>query len=315
MRAAREESRKSRYRIAKNWLIFWTLFIGAGAVAGALGMLLDPSGRSLGMDQMLPYFQKLPFADILFQDLLFSGIALLIVNGITNLTAAALLICNQKAGVILGGLFGVTLILWICIQFYMFPLNFMSTIYFIFGLLQAAAGYAAQVFFKQESFAFDAADYTNIGKNSDRLVVYFSRMGYVRKVAYAAANASGAQIYEIQAQEPTSGTKGFWWCGRFGMHRWSMPIQPLQIDPADYRHITICAPIWVFALASPVRAFCAQASGRVREADYILVHHTSGHYTNAAREMDALLGISHTDCQDVQCRMGKMRRIAPSSKG
>lgn len=45
-------------------------------------MLLDPSGRALGMDAMLPYFQVLPFADVLF---------------------------------------GVTLMLWICIQFYMFP--------------------------------------------------------------------------------------------------------------------------------------------------------------------------------------------------
>ena len=51
-------------------------------------MLLDPSGRALGMDAMLPYFQVLPFADMLFRDLTFSGWALLIVNGLTNLTAA-----------------------------------------------------------------------------------------------------------------------------------------------------------------------------------------------------------------------------------
>ena len=65
---------RSRYQTARRVLIFWTLFIGIGAVGGALMML------------------------------------------------------------------------WICIQFYMFPLNFMSTIYFIFGICQAAAGYAAWVF-------------------------------------------------------------------------------------------------------------------------------------------------------------------------
>lgn len=92
-------------------------------------MLLDPSGRALGMDAMLPYFQVLPFADVLFRDLTFSGWALLIVNGLTNLTAAGLLLAEKRAGVTLGGLFGVTLMLWICIQFYMFPPNFMSTIY------------------------------------------------------------------------------------------------------------------------------------------------------------------------------------------
>lgn len=49
----------------------------------------------MGMDAMLPCFQKLPFADVLFSDLLFSGIALLIVNGITNLTAAGLLLAKK----------------------------------------------------------------------------------------------------------------------------------------------------------------------------------------------------------------------------
>ena len=115
---------RSRSRMARRMLLFWTLFIGVGAAAGAVGMLLDPSGRALGMDAMLPYFQVLPFAKILFQDLTFSGIALLIVNGLPNLTAAALLLAKKHLGVVLSGVFGVTLMLWICIQFYMFPPNF-----------------------------------------------------------------------------------------------------------------------------------------------------------------------------------------------
>ena len=135
--------KNSQFDTARKWLIFWTLFIGIGAVAGGLSMIIDPSGKALHMDGMLPYFQVLPFADVLFRDFLFSGFALLIVNGLTNLTAAVLLFRRKKIGVILGGIFGVTLMLWICIQFYMFPLNFMSSIYFIFGLCQAITGYAA----------------------------------------------------------------------------------------------------------------------------------------------------------------------------
>ena len=137
------EKKNSRFDTARKWLIFWTLFIGIGALAGGLSMIIDPSGKALHMDGMLPYFQKLPFADVLFQDFLFSGFALLIVNGLTNLTAAVLLFRKKKIGVILGGIFGVTLMLWICIQFYMFPLNFMSSIYFVFGLCQAITGFAA----------------------------------------------------------------------------------------------------------------------------------------------------------------------------
>ncbi len=81
-----------------------------------------------------------------------------------------------------------TLMLWICIQFYMFPPNFMSTAYFIFGLLQAVTGYAA--------------------------------------------------------------------------------------------------------------------SGKISEADYILVHHQKSAYKNAANEMDSALGIKHTQLNSIQCRKG-----------
>ena len=298
---------KSRAAAARRLLIFWTLFIGIGAVAGAVGMLSDPSGKAMGMDAMLPYFQVLPFADILFRDLTFSGFALLIVNGLTNLTAAVLLFLKRKSGIVLGGIFGITLMLWICIQFYMFPLNFMSTAYFIFGLAQAATGWAAVVFERQARFDDGAKDCAHIGENPRRLVVYFSRMGYVRRQALLESDRTGAQLYEIRSTERTEGTKGFWWCGRYGMHRWDMPIEPIGVDLTAYDHVTICAPIWVFALSAPVRAFCRQAKGKIREVDYILVHHTSGRYENAADEMDALLGLRRTGFKTIRCVTGRYR--------
>ena len=296
---------KSRYRVARRVLLFWTLFIGFGAVGGAAGMLLDPSGKAMGMDAMLPYFQVLPFAEVLFQDFTFAGWALLIVNGISNLTAAVLLLLNKKSGAYFGGIFGVTLMLWICIQFYIFPPNFMSTIYFIFGFCQAATGWAAVVFARQEAFCVNPADYPHVGQQPQRLVVYFSRMGYVKKQAYAEAERTGAAIYEIRATERTAGTLGFWWCGRYGMHRWDMPIEPITVQLLQYEHVTICAPIWVFALAAPVRAFCRAASGQIRAVDYILVHHTGHTYRNAAAEMDALLGVRHTSLRSIKCRTGR----------
>lgn len=242
---------RSRYETARRILVFWTLFIGIGAVGGAAMMLLDPSGKTMGMDGMLPYFQVLPFAEVVFQDLAFSGIALFIVNGLTNLAAAGLLLARKKAGVVLGGIFGVTLMLWICIQFYIFPPNFMSTIYFIFGFCQAAAGYAAWVFRRQESFTVNMADYPHIGSDPTRLVVYFSRMGYGKKLACEEAERTGAALYEVRSSERTEGTLGFWWCGRYGMHRWAMPIRPVEIDLSACRHVTIVSPIWAFALAAP----------------------------------------------------------------
>lgn len=298
---------RSRFAPTRRALLFWTLFIGIGAVAGAVGMLLDPSGRAMGMDAMLPYFQKLPLAKVLFRDLTFSGIALLLVNGVTNLTAAVLLLRRKRAGVILGGVFGITLMLWICIQFYMFPPNFMSTAYFLFGAVQAATGYAAWVFDRQERFAAQLPASAPPPRNPKHLVVYFSRMGYTKKLALEEAARTGAQILALHPTERTEGTLGFWWCGRYGMHRWPMPLEPLDVDLEQFDHVTICSPIWVFHLSAPVRAFCQAAAGQIREADYLLVHYQRRPYWNAAREMDRLLGLQNTPAVSVCCRQGQYR--------
>ena len=297
--------KKSRFGVARKILIFWTLFIGVGAVLGSVMMFVDPSGETMGMAGMLPYFKKLPFADVLFNDLLFSGFALLIVNGLSNLSAAMLMLMKKKIGVMLGMIFGITLMLWICIQFYIFPFNFMSTIYFVFGFCQAVTGYAALVFFKQEQFVVNENDYPNMGTNDKLLVVYFSRMGYVKKKAYEEANRTGAVVYEIKATERTEGTAGFWWCGRYGMHRWGMPIEPIDIDLTKFQKVTIFSPIWAFALSAPVREFCKQSAGKIKNVDYVLVHHTNGLYASAADEADKLLGIKRSSLKSVVCREGE----------
>ena len=295
----------SRYEPTRRALLFWTLFIGLGAVGGALCMLLDPSGRTLGMDAMLPYFQVLPLADVLFQDFTFSGWALLIVNGLTNLAAALLLLRRRPLGDILGGIFGVTLMLWISIQFYLFPLNFLSTAYFVFGLIQAATGYMAWVFARQERFRVSQADYPNIGTNPRRLLIYFSRMGYTEKAALEEADRTGARVCRLRARERTEGTLGFWWCGRFGMHGWAMPVEDTGLDLRQFDHVTLCSPIWVFRLSAPMRAFCQGARGKILSADYLLLHHQKSPYWNAAEEMDRLLGLRHSPAVSICCREGR----------
>lgn len=304
------QNQHSRFKIARRWLLAWCLFIGVGAVAGATGMLVAPDGRALGFVELLPYFQVLPFADVLFKDFLFPGIALLCVNGIPNLVAAALIIAKKKAGIVLGGIFGVTLMLWITIQFIIFPANFLSIFYFIFGIAQAATGYAALVFYKQESFSVNMLDYPNIGVNERALVVYFSRMGYAKKLAYETANASGAAVYEVKATERTDGTLGFWWCGRFAMHRWEMPIEPIAVDLTKYDKVTVVSPVWVFRLSAPMRAFCNKAAGKLKCVDYIIVHHQGGKYNAVADEMDSLLKIKRASFRSVRCRMGKYGAVS-----
>ncbi len=125
----------------RRWLIFWELFIGLGALLGTAMFFIDPSGRMWGMEPMLPLFQKLPFADVLFQNFIASGIALLCVNGIPNIVAWRMLVRRHRLAPAAGIVCGALLMGWIGVQFYIFTFNPMSTAYFIFGVSEALTAY------------------------------------------------------------------------------------------------------------------------------------------------------------------------------
>lgn len=272
-------------------------------------MLIDPTGKLMKMDEMLPYFQVLPFSNILFQNFIFSGIYLLIVNGFSNLTAAYLLIKNKEYGIILGTIFGFTLMLWITIQFIIFPMNVLSTSYFIFGLMQLIIGYITFVFYTQEQFEFNINNYPNINKNNKILVVYFSRMGYAKKIAYDEANKIGAEIIELKAKEKTENTLGFWWCGRFGMHKWRMKIEDIGIKLDRYDRVIIVSPIWVFNICAPIREFCYKYAKDINNVEYIFTHFMKASFKNLADETDKIIGKKRKKFTSICVRFGKIKNI------
>lgn len=282
------------------------MFIGIGALAGGFCMIIKPDGSVMGMQEMLPYFQVLPFADVLFQDFLFSGIMLTVVNGLTNLIAAGLIFANKKSGIIMGGIFGVTLMAWIVIQFVIFPANVMSSLWFVFGILQAITGYVCFVRYKQDHFVFDESEYQNVGKNPSSAVVYFSRTGYTKKLAYQIADERGTDIYEITTTEKTDGDLGFLRCGRFGMHKWGMPID--DIDLSKYDSVVICSPMWVFGVCAPVREFCKMQKGKLKNVGYVLTHTMNARFENVAEDMDALLDAKHTFFESYSTQLGKIKK-------
>jgi len=132
----------TRTKKIRSISIFWSLFIGVGALWGGLLMLIDPSGKLLKMDIILPFFQKLPFADIFFQNFLFPAIALLVTNGLSNFISFILLLKNHRYAALSAMICGMILMLWIMVQFIVFPFNLLSTLYFIFGALQTWTGYS-----------------------------------------------------------------------------------------------------------------------------------------------------------------------------
>ena len=281
-------------KIYKGLILFWAAFIGIGAYVGGISMLIAPDGSILHMQNMLPYFQVLPFADVLFQNYIFSGISLIIINGISNTIAFILILKNKKSGYILGTVFGFTLMLWIIIQFIIFPSNLLDNLYFTFGCLQLLCGYRALVLYNQNHFKFDENDYTKLDDNSKTLVVYFSRMKYTKKISYTRANLEAAKILELKTKERTQGTLGFWWCGRFGMHKWPMETLPINVDLNNYEKIILVTPIWVFKMCAPMRDFISKNQDilKTKQIEIVFNHFNPWLPKGAVREVESFIPVT-----------------------
>ncbi len=296
----------SRYRNARRLLIVLLLLTGTAALYGTTMMFISPDGSLLGMDSILPCFRVLPLSEYLYRDYIFPGIALTALIAIPHIASGIIMIkrrsqCNASVMVP-----GMILMLWIILQFIILPANIQAEITFIIGVIETAAGYAAFVFGRQECFSFSAESYKNAGKDCTKAVVYFSRLGYTRKLAYEEADRTGAVLLEIKAKERVGGTAGFWWCGRYGMHRWPMPIE--HIDLSGYESVTICTPIWVFGVAAPVRALLIENKGKVRNAKIILNHFQPVPYRSAAIEICNILNVYDTEVISVETRLGITRK-------
>lgn len=124
----------------KTFLKILTLFIGIGAVGGAVMMWVDPTGVSWGGEPMLDLLRvKMPWPDVFFKDFIASGFALLIVNGITQFIAAILLFKNHPRAYQAVLACGIILMLWIVLEWWVWGFNALSNIYFVLGLVEVVA--------------------------------------------------------------------------------------------------------------------------------------------------------------------------------
>ncbi len=110
-------------------------FIGIGAVAGGLLLVLDPSGTKLGTP--IELLEKTPFTTFLIP-----GIVLFIVNGLGNFVGAvASFVKYRYAGEMTMAL-GVFLVLWIVVQVYWMEPHWLHILYFVLGILEVALGWS-----------------------------------------------------------------------------------------------------------------------------------------------------------------------------
>lgn len=117
-------------------LLLLSGFIGIGAYFGGLMMFLSPDGGMWGMDAILPYMQLLPCADVLFRDFIFSGVMLILVNGVCNTVAVVGLGNHKRYGVFCAGAASVMLLCWLAVQWVIFAVNPLTTLYTVLGIAQ-----------------------------------------------------------------------------------------------------------------------------------------------------------------------------------
>jgi len=117
-----------------RWALFWTLFIGVGAVAGALGIWLIPD--TMGIRAMLPSMQGLPFAGFFFSTPVWPGVFLFVLIGLTHLGTAALILRHHRLAPYGALVCGLILLGWIALQFVIFELNPITTVYGVFAVTQ-----------------------------------------------------------------------------------------------------------------------------------------------------------------------------------
>ena len=119
---------------------FLTLFIGIGAVVGAVMMWIDPTGQMWGMEPLLEMLRaKMPWPDIFFRNFIPSSFVLLFLNGITQFVAVFLLFKKHRLAPYAVLVCGIILMLWIVLEWWVWGFNAVSNIYFVLGLVEALA--------------------------------------------------------------------------------------------------------------------------------------------------------------------------------
>jgi len=119
-----------------KWSLFWTLFIGIGAVAGALMMWLAP--EFFGEAMLVP-LRRLPLGHLIGHSYALPGMALLLAIGAPHLIAAWLIYKRHHAAPVIALTAGVILLAWLALQlFYLFGPNPITNIYTLFALVETA---------------------------------------------------------------------------------------------------------------------------------------------------------------------------------
>ena len=130
------QSAHPRLPALARWALFWTLFIGAGALLGVGMMWINPD--AFGMAPLLWQMQDhLPLIGGWIASFALPGVFLLVVIGVPNFVGAVLIWRRHKIAPWWAMACGIILVCWILLQLLVvFGPNPTSVVYLVFGLAQ-----------------------------------------------------------------------------------------------------------------------------------------------------------------------------------
>jgi hypothetical protein len=124
-------------RAARVWLLIVSALNGAAGLVCGLLLIARPDGSLLGASALLPVIRRFPLADVLFQDMFWIGVAMLLALGLPNLIALVALLRRMSHQYLLSLAAAVLLMLWCGFEMpYMF--NYAALGYFFVGAISAA---------------------------------------------------------------------------------------------------------------------------------------------------------------------------------
>jgi hypothetical protein len=129
MSKAKKKSRRLAFSLG-----ILQVFIGLGAVAGGLGLVLEPDGSNLRLS--LEWLRGSPFSNYLIP-----GLVLLVVNGLGSLAGGVASFCRYRYAGEIAVALGAFLMMWIVVQVWWVGLSsWLQPLYFGFGVLELVLG-------------------------------------------------------------------------------------------------------------------------------------------------------------------------------
>lgn len=126
------------------------------------------------------------------------------------------------------------------------------------------------------------------------LVVCYSRNGNTKKIAEKIKNDLNCDIEEIIDTKNRKGLFGYIFAGRDALTKKQTIIEPLKHNPRDYDLVIVGTPVWAGTLASPIRTYLSQNSGKFKRVKMFI---TSGGKGNekVISEMEEIIGLQATE--------------------